>query len=110
MFNGIFNFNPDLSDLISGGLNMIMQKIFDEIQQPLLGLVGEVSKGRWKGRGADKFLAEMNGDMNNALNMSHNNVDQLRQQINQVVGIMNQGMSSANGLANTIQGLFDSWS
>ena len=107
--NNIFNFDPDQSDLISNVLNMIMEKIMNEVKTPLQQLVQGVMDGHWKGQGANRFIQEMTGDAVPSFDSTRDSVNELNNNIQQAVGVMNQALSAATNSVNQIQGLLSDW-
>ncbi len=107
--NKIFTFDLSQCDIVSGAMSFIMQKIMSELEEPLKGMVADVQNGVWKGKGADKFVAEMTGEASQAIGSSREVATQFNGSMRAAIEIMNQAQTAANNIVNGIQGLLNDW-
>ena len=79
------------------------------VESPLKVLIGQVTGGIWKGKGADKFVEVMNQTLQQLANLGQSN-NNFAQGIQKAVGAMEQAFGQAtnvvNGLTDIIGGIF----
>ncbi len=107
--NKIFSFDIGQCDIISGVMSFVMQKIMSELEEPLKGMVADVQNGVWKGKGADKFVAEMTGEASQGLAATREVANQFNGGMRAAMEIMNQAQNAANNIVNQIQGFLNDW-
>ncbi len=102
----VFHFEAEKGGALGSLAGAAMSLITDSIMNPLDKMVQAVLDGKWKGKGADAFVAEMTGDMRGGLDHINKQMGDFQQSVGKMVGTFQQAQSEATKIVGQIEGLF----